>query len=171
MGAWLTMPVARYFVFVGGALLALLFAMNAYLSPSPLDTGANIQATQAAASDNLGKPYLRIRSEQKPPERVVIDTALPTIIPAATTVVAQAPAAVAKSATLDALAQVSSTQVASTQVASSDPKKSEVKRVEPKAPKRRVAKRQVSQPVIASAQGPLAYAQGSRFDFDFFGRN
>jgi hypothetical protein len=162
------MPVVRYFVFVGGALLALLFAMNAFLAP-PLDTDGTAQASQAAASEpDLAKPYLRIRSAQKPPERVVIDTSLPTVVPAAT-VIAAAPVAVSKPAALDALAQIEP----------SDIQKSELKRIEPKvAPRRKVAKRQVSQPVmasvqarVASAQAPMAYAQAPRFDFDFFGRN
>jgi hypothetical protein len=59
------MPVLRYFVFVGGALLALLFVCNAVVAPVPLP------ATLKSGSD---LPTIRIRSERKWPERVVIDT-------------------------------------------------------------------------------------------------
>jgi hypothetical protein len=60
------MPVARYFLFVGGALLALLLAFNAFLP----------QEAAVASNDvpTIDKTVVRIRSDQKPPERVVYDT-------------------------------------------------------------------------------------------------
>jgi len=67
------MPVARYFLFVGGVLLALLLAVDALVPQQA------VVASQAAAS--IDKTVVRIRSDQKPPERVVYDTSLPTIIP------------------------------------------------------------------------------------------
>jgi len=67
------MPVARYFLFVGGVLLALLLAIDAIVPQQA------IVASQAAPSVN--KTVLRIRSDQKLPERVVYDTSLPTIVP------------------------------------------------------------------------------------------
>ena len=67
------MPVARYFLFVGGVLLALLLAIDALVPQQA------IVASQAAPSVN--KTVVRIRSDQKPPERVVYDTSLPTIVP------------------------------------------------------------------------------------------
>src|SRR5215212_363003 len=67
------MPVARYFLFVGAALLALLFALDAFV-PQQVAVASN-----AAAS--IDKTVVRIRSDQKPPERVVYDTSLPTIVP------------------------------------------------------------------------------------------
>jgi hypothetical protein len=97
---------------------------------------------------------VRIRSAQKLPERIVIDTRIPTIVPAPTAV-AEA-AAPAKVAALDALAQISP----------SDLKSADLKKPEPKAPpKRRVAKRTVRQPMVALAQAP------PRFDFDLFAHN
>jgi hypothetical protein len=66
------MPVLRYFVFVGGALLALLFVCDAVLPQVPLP------ATLKSGSD---LPAVRIRSERRWPERVVIDTTVPTIAP------------------------------------------------------------------------------------------
>ena len=81
------MPVARYFLYVGGVLLALLLAFNLYVPQ------------QVAVADNdvpsIDKAVVRIRSDQKLPERVVYDTSLPTIVPppSANTKVAAAPPA------------------------------------------------------------------------------
>jgi hypothetical protein len=69
-----TMPLVRYFVFVGGALLALLFVADVYAPKS-----AAVTATETANTDN---PTLRIRSDRKWPERIVFDTSIPTIVPA-----------------------------------------------------------------------------------------
>lgn len=67
------MPLMRYFTFVGGVLLALLFMLDAYLpKPAVLDRGAG----------NL--PVIRIHSDRKWPERVVYDTSRPTIVPTST---------------------------------------------------------------------------------------
>lgn len=67
------MPVARYFLFVGGVLLALLLAVDALVPQQA------VVVSQAAPS--IDKTVVRIRSDQKPPERVVYDTSLPTIVP------------------------------------------------------------------------------------------
>src|SRR5712675_1006789 len=68
------MPVARYFMFVGGVLLALLFAIDAFLPKEPV-------LTTTAAAATVENPTLRIRSDRKWPERIVYDTSLPTIVP------------------------------------------------------------------------------------------
>jgi Flp pilus assembly protein TadB len=139
----LTMPLGRYFLFVGGTLLALLFAVNAYL-PSPVVAGATVA--------DAVRPVVRIRSTQRLPERIVIDTSIPTIVPPPA-VVAEAPA---KAPVLDAMAQISPSEV----------KGADLKKPEHKAPpKRRVAKRQIRQPMLAYAQAP------PRMDFDLFARN
>jgi hypothetical protein len=83
------MPVARYFFFVGGVLLALLFAFDAVLPKLPV-------ADQSEAAIDL--PVIRIHSDRKWPERVVFDTSIPTIVPtqlAKTEVVVPAPAMMA----------------------------------------------------------------------------
>ena len=72
------MPVARYFLFVGGVLLALLFAIDAFI-PQQVVVASN-------AAPSVDKTVVRIRSEQKLPERVVYDTSLPTIVPPAAAV-------------------------------------------------------------------------------------
>ena len=68
------MPIFRYFIFVGGALLALLFLVNQTFVPEPVKQAA--QTSVAAASE---QPVVRIRSDRKLPERVVLDTSQPTI--------------------------------------------------------------------------------------------
>lgn len=63
------MPVLRYFVFVGAVLLALLFVCDAVLPNVPLPSTFNSRSDV---------PTIRIQSERKWPERVVIDTSIPT---------------------------------------------------------------------------------------------
>ena len=69
------MPLVRYFVFVGAALLTLLFVVDSYLPKLPAVERTNAEANLSA---------IRIRSDRKWPERVVFDTSLPTITPATT---------------------------------------------------------------------------------------
>jgi hypothetical protein len=66
------MLLLRYFFFVGGALLALLFAADAYLPKSPA-----IERATATADLSM----IRIRSDRKWPERIVFDTTQPTTAP------------------------------------------------------------------------------------------
>jgi hypothetical protein len=69
------MPLMRYFGFVGSALLLLLFGLDWYLPQSVVEP-------VRAVTD---QPVIRISSIEKLPERVVIDTSLPTIVPPPTT--------------------------------------------------------------------------------------
>jgi hypothetical protein len=143
------MPVARYFLFVGGVLLALLLAIDAFV---PQET---VVASQAAPS--VDKTVVRIRSDQKPPERVVYDTSLPTIVPPpAVTAQGTAPV-VAPSAAADATAQ---TRVQET-FAQFVP---EAKKPEPQVQrKRKIAK---SRPApMQFAQPQMRVAQQSQFGF------
>ena len=64
------MPLAQYFSFVGALLLALLFALDAFLPKVPV-------ADKATANS----PLIRIYSDRKWPERIVYDTNAPTIVP------------------------------------------------------------------------------------------
>jgi len=77
------MPLMRYFIFVGGALLALLFTADAFLPALPV--------VQASRSDT-DRSVIRIRSDAKWPERVVFDTSRPTTTPIPAPIVAQAAA-------------------------------------------------------------------------------
>jgi len=65
------MPIIRYFVFVGGLLIALLFAIDRYL-PMPPESGH--------ASDP-DKTIIRIRSARSLPEKIVFDTRPQTAAP------------------------------------------------------------------------------------------
>ena len=67
------MPIARYFIFVGGALAALLF-IPGWLLPTP-------PATFADQSVALDRAVIRIKSARKWPEKVILDTSQPTITP------------------------------------------------------------------------------------------
>ncbi len=139
------MPVGRYFLFVGGLLLALLVALDAF-APQQVAVASN-------AATSIDKTVVRIRSDQKPPERVVYDTSLPTIVPPAAK--AQI-AAVPPVPVVDATAQ---TRVRDTfaQFVPAEAKKLE-KQVEPQAPrKRKIAKSRPAQ--------PLRFAQQQHFGF------
>lgn len=65
------MPLTRYFILVGSVLLALLLVADWYWpNPSPMSSyGAPIDET-----------ILRIRSEHKWPQKVELDTTMPTIV-------------------------------------------------------------------------------------------
>lgn len=64
------MPLARYFLFVGAGLFALLLVSSAYLATS--------QVTESAEDIS---PVIRIHSDRKWPERIVFDTSAPLAIP------------------------------------------------------------------------------------------
>ena len=67
----LELPLRRYFLFVGGGLLALLFLLDAVLPPS---------GKQSSASEP-NFPVIRIHSEVKGPPAVVIDASQRMIVP------------------------------------------------------------------------------------------
>jgi hypothetical protein len=91
------MPLARYFVFTGSLLLALLFLLSWYLPPPTVEA--------ARAADH---PTIRLQSAHKWPSAVVFDTTQPAIVPPPVTVADQAPPAQVPSARspLEALAMV-----------------------------------------------------------------
>lgn len=137
------MPVARYFFYVGGVLLALLFISDAVLPKLPVEVRAD------AGPD---RSVIRISSDRKWPERVVFDTSLPTITPvqtAKTESVAPAPATVAD---MSAKARVreSFAQLVPPDLKKPDPKPQ---------PKRKIAKRRVAPPMM------MQVAQQRHFGF------
>src|SRR5438552_702001 len=77
----MVMPIGRYIAWIGASLLALLFVADWYFPKS----------LPAAAGDSISGPVIRIASIQQPPERVVIDTSLPKIVPPPTLVAAAIP--------------------------------------------------------------------------------
>jgi hypothetical protein len=127
----------RYFLFVGGALLALLFLIDVYV-PS--------QAMVAShAAPSIDRNVVRIHSDQKLPERVVYDTSLPTIVPPASKV--QVAAAPQPPVAIDITAQARVRDTFAQFVPA------EAKKPEPQAPrKRKVARSHPNPPPIRVAQ-------------------
>jgi hypothetical protein len=82
-------PITRYFVFVGGVLVALLFAAGWIW---PISGPAVSQDTTAQAAADA--PVARIHSTQKWPDKIEFDTSKPNFAPPPVPVVAAtAPAA------------------------------------------------------------------------------
>jgi hypothetical protein len=146
------MPIARYFVFVGGVLLALLFLSDAVLPKLPV-------ADRAAAD----LPPIRIHSDRKWPEPVVFDTTIRTVAPMQT---AKAQADVPAPSTVADLSGKARVRDAFAQLQPSDAKQlesSSPKAPEPKLqPKRKVAKKRIAPPTVLVTQQP---------QFGFFASN
>src|SRR6185437_7456255 len=135
------MPVLRYFVFVGAALLALLFVVGAELPPSTVVQAGN---------ETPDLSTIRIHSDRKWPARVVFDTSAPTIVPAPTQTASAAPAAAAQPERVADVSTKVTARDAYAQVTPADLKKPEAKR----AHKRRIAKRRPGPPPMLVAQRP-----------------
>ena len=143
------MLVLRYFGYVGGALLAVLLVCAAMLpKPPPIDS------TVASAAPE--GPTIRIHSERKWPERIVLDTNAP--MPAPPVRVAEGPLApvppepAAKAGTTEALAQLPPERVA------------QLRKPETKVPRRRIARARFapSRYAYAYAYAPSYYGYGRR---------
>ena len=65
------MPLLRYFGFAGGALVLLLFGLS-WCVPQPV---------AEPIRSGIDRPVIRISSVEQLPERVDIDSSLPTIVP------------------------------------------------------------------------------------------
>jgi hypothetical protein len=134
------MPLARYFLYVGGALLALLFISDPYLPKLPVADWGNSRPA-----------IIHIHSDQKWPERIVYDTSLPTAVPAQITNIEAnvAPPEIVPSATeREAFAQLQpSSQL------------SDAKKREPKLQhQRKIAKRRAAPPaLLATRQGQFGW--------------
>jgi hypothetical protein len=146
------MPLARYFFFVGAALLALLFVSDAFLPKLPV-------ADKTVTAADL--PMIRIQSDRKWPERVVFDTRVPVVTPAqvAKTQVAKTEAAVPVPATVADVSAKVRVREAFAQLQPSDLKKPDPA---PKPRKRRIAKKRFAPPTVLVAQRP---------QFGFFANN
>ena len=142
------MPVARYFLFVGGVLLALLLAIDSLVPQQA------IVASQAAPSVN--KTVVRIRSDQKLPERVVYDTSLPTIVPPTVTAQAVAPP-------VPAVASAAATAQARVRETFAQFVPPEAKKPEPQVQRKRKVAR--SRPMQFGQPPQMRVAQQSHFGF------
>jgi hypothetical protein len=134
------MPLARYFFFVGGVLLALLFISDAFLPKLSVVDRANTDL-----------PAIRIHSDRKWPERVVYDTSFPTIIPAQ---IANTDASVPPPATVADVSAKTQMREAFAQLQPSDAK--QLKQSEPRKPehKRKTTKRRAAPSMVLVAMQP-----------------
>jgi hypothetical protein len=149
------MPVARYFLFVGGVLLALLLAIDALVPQQVVVT--------SQADPSVNRTVVRIRSDQKPLERVVYDTSLPTIVPPPVAT-AQVTAPVVAAASADAAAQARVRETFAQLVPA------EAKKPEPQVQRKRKIAKSRPAPPTQFAQPQMRVAQQSQFGF-FGGSN
>lgn len=129
------MPIGRYIAWVGASLLALLFVADWYLpksSPEP-------------AHEAINRPVIRIASIEHPPERVVIDTSQPTIVPPPALVDDAVPS---EPSPLQSYASVSPT------IVDVDKNKKGRKVIKPQKPKVAANKQLVSAPAVSSGSLP-----------------
>ena len=157
------MPIFRYFIFVGGALLALLFAADFVFPPAA-------SVAQVVAATGNDQPLIRIRSNRHLPERVVLDTSQPTIAaPAVKIATAAAPQPPVQEGASPALAEMSAKMrvretfaqfTPATKAEPSAARKSEAQATPVQAqPKRKIvrmhpAPQQPSRPMMRVAQQP-----------------
>ena len=119
------MPLARYFLLVGGALLAVLLLAGGFLPSLPAVERAETQRTT-----------IRIHSEMKLPDRVVFDTSAPTVtLPVAPVIAEDAipsplPAADVSAKARQAFAQMLSSNPVTSKL--SDAKRPAIKRATPR---------------------------------------
>jgi hypothetical protein len=134
------LPLRRYFLFVGGGLLALLFLLDAVLPPPARES--------RASGPNF--PVIRIHSELKRPPAVVIDTSQRMIAPVIAvqddSPAAPAPFVMPDSRILENFAQF--VPASKRQASASEPKKPERNPL----PKRKLVVAQVKHPAIHIAQ-------------------
>jgi hypothetical protein len=130
------MPLARYFFFVGGVLVALLLISGWLLPKFPMTETADMGAD---------KSFLRISSDRKWPERVVFDTSVAPIAPVQTAMTEEAVMPPAREAVADVSARMGD---AFAQLEPTDQKKPESK------PhwKRKIAKKHLAPRVLVAQQ-------------------
>ncbi|WLB57779.1 hypothetical protein [Bradyrhizobium japonicum] len=163
------MPIFRYFVFVGGALLALLFVADYVLPSQPV--------AQAIVSASNDQPLIRIRSDRHLPERVVLDTSQPTLAaPAVKTAAVVAPqvqeAASPELAEMSAKARVRETFAQFTPAPKDAARKADAKPQAQAQPPQAMAmaqpKRKVARSHPAPQQGRPMMMVAQRPQFGFF---
>jgi hypothetical protein len=145
------MPLARYFSFVGGVLLALLFILDAYLPKIPV---------HETADPSL--PVIRIHSERKWPERIVFDTSVPTIVPA------QIASSEQRTPLPGTASDVSVKERGREALAQMQP--SDTKQLQPSSPKKRELKPQ-RRSRIARTYSPPYFTSARQWQFGWFGQS
>ncbi|WP_439409826.1 hypothetical protein ACNJX9_18500 [Bradyrhizobium sp. DASA03076] len=158
------MPIFRYFMFVGGALLALLFAADFVWPIAPI--------AQTVGVASYDQPLIRIRSDRHLPDRVVLDTNQPTVAaPVVKTASAAAPQPTAqadvtadmsaKARVRETFAQLTPADAAAAKKADANPQAQVAQAQTPQAPahpRRKVVRArpmpQRGQPMMLVAQQP-----------------
>jgi hypothetical protein len=146
------MPLARYFLYVGGVLFTLVFILDAWLTKMPV-----IEASPVTS------PVIRIHSDRKWPERIVFDTARPTIVPAPTAIVEDRAAGLAPAA--DASAKEREREA----FALMQPP--DAKRLQPSDPGRRELKQQRQRKIVKRHVMPRSVLVARQPQFGWFGSN
>lgn len=147
------MPLARYFLYVGGVLFTLVFLLDACLSGLPGVERANVNAP----------PIIRIHSDRQWPERIVFDTTLPTSVPA------QAAIAEDRVASLAPIADVSVREREREAFALMQP--SDAKRLQPSDPGRRELKQQRQRKIVKRHVPSRSVLVWRQPQFGWFGSN
>ena len=132
------MPLARYFLFVGGVLLALVFISGSMLPKLPMAESADL---------GIERSFLKINSDRKWPERIVFDASIPTVVSAQIAKAEDAVTPPATGASADASIKV---RAAFAQLEPSDQKKPQPK---PQL-KRKIAKKHLAPSRVLVAQQP-----------------
>jgi hypothetical protein len=143
------MPLARYFFFVGGILLALLFISDAYLPKLPEAHTADADLT-----------VIRIHSDRKWPERVVFDTSTPAV---SSMQIANADAGRPSTAKVADVPDQTRVRMAFAQLPSPEGKQLQPSKPKIAQPKlqykhKTVARRSAPAPVLAARQPQLGFA-------------
>lgn len=142
------MPLIRYFVFTGGALLALLLLVDRYMA-APVS---------AAAPADPGRSIARVHSAQTWPEKIVLDTSVRQISLSRDAAVTPAPAPAVPAAAVEqqnprqAFAMVTQPAAAPKQAAPAVPNKRVAERHRRRQPPRVAARDQTmvfNEPVSA----------------------
>ena len=144
------MPLARYFLYVGGVLLTLVFILDACLTRLPVRESAHVNS-----------PIIRIHSDRKWPERIVFDTTLPTIV------AAQAAIAEDRVTSPAAVTDVSVKEREREAFALMQP--SDAKRLQPSDPGRRELKQQRPRKIVKRHVPPRSVLVARQPQFGWFG--
>jgi len=144
------MPLARYFLYVGGILLTLVFILDACLTKVPVKERAEVNS-----------PIIRIHSDRKWPERIVLDTTLPTIVPPKT--------AIAEARVPGPLTVADASVKERDREAFALMQPSDVARLEPSAPGRRELKPQRQRKIVKRHVMPRSLFVARQPQFGWFG--
>jgi len=144
------MPLARYFLYVGGVLFTLVFLLDACLTGLPVIEGSHANS-----------PIIRIHSDRKWPERIVFDTNPPTIVSA------QAAIAEDRAAKPATVPDVSIKEREREAFALMQP--SDAKRLEPSNPGRRELKPQRPRKIVKRHVAPRSVLVARQPQFGWFG--